>query len=603
MRSLIAISMLISLAVSQSLILEAPDGTCGYLNGERLASYGCHATTQKCAIYYPASTLAVDAVTDISVGLTDFATPSFKTLTPRAAKINTVVITPAPQVDYPAVVCCDPSAGDCTAQPTTCVDAFEHPYSTLCAGNCPDDPMTLKCTAGHALHCNQIQIQSPLYYQRNADSGDGEAHKVGMGAAKGPAPGWFCGASALPTRFIESTIISSRPVFAEESLLPEASAVFVSSPSDDNQVNEPNKGPSTQVAPQATSPFTTVPFTITLGEQIGTSTPLPGPNPGTLDDGFVPKDGHIHEPDAGSEDCCVDEPAFDECCADGVVRRERRLQRRRDTKFHRIGTTVVTSTVTSPNQIGLATTTVTPAAAPAMVITEGFAVVSTMYVGQSDRPPFTEAIRSWNILAPAPTLNATTTSLNDISPHGREGPTKGPEDQHGHIHVRRIIAGAIGGLLGLVLLAVLVRWCDKRRKLGENHGGNRQPNKDKDEDEDNNDQPPARRSARAMNYLQDKYARLKYCLSWTEDQSGESTPPTLHPRNPGPDSNPDRYTASPRGGIHPHGSTPQEQDVSSLYSGFADCQRGGTDGSCPCRSHVLTTNWLAQVQDDGGPPY
>ncbi|KUI58625.1 hypothetical protein VP1G_05882 [Cytospora mali] len=598
MHSYIAISMLISLTVSQSLILEAPDGTCGYLNGERLASYGCHATTQKCAVYYPTSTLAVDTITDISVALTGSATPSFRTLTPRAAKINTVVITPAPQVDYPAVVCCDPSAGDCTAQPTTCVDAFEHPYSTLCAGSRLNDPMTLKCTAGHALHCNQIQFQSPLYYQRNEDSGDGDAPRVGMGVARGPAPGWFCGASALPTRFIESTIISSRPVFADESLLPEASAMFAGSPSDYSHVNEPN-------LPQAISPFTTVPFTITLGEQIGTPSPRPGPNPGTVDDGVIPLGSHIHDSDAGSEDCCVDEPAFEECCTDDPVRRRRRLQRRRDPEAHRIGTTVLTFTVTSPNQIGLATTTDTPAAAPAMAITEVFAVVSTTYVGQSDRPPFTEATRSWKIFAPTPTLNVTTTSLNDIGPHGREGSTKEIEGQQGHIHVRRIIAGAIGGLLGLVLLAVLIRWCDKRRKLGENREEKRQSDKDEDEDEDEdnkNDRPPARRSVRAMNYLQDKYAGLKDCLSWTEDQSGESTPPTLPPRNPGPDSDPDRYTASPRGGIHPYGSMPHVYNVSSMYNNFADCQRGCTDGPCPCRSHVLTTNWLAQVQDDGDPP-
>ncbi|KAK7746827.1 hypothetical protein SLS53_002015 [Cytospora paraplurivora] len=92
-------------------------------------------------------------------------TLSVKRLGPRATQTDTAAITPAPQVDYPAVVCCDPSKGACTAQPTACVDAFEHPYGALCTGDCPNDPMTLKCTAGPTLHCNQIDLapQDPLF--------------------------------------------------------------------------------------------------------------------------------------------------------------------------------------------------------------------------------------------------------------------------------------------------------------------------------------------------------------------------------------------------------------------------------------------------------
>lgn len=560
MRSFIVLLTLLSLAMSQSLVLEAQDGTCGYLNGVRLASYGCQATTQKCAVYYPTSSLAADitGITDISLASMSSATPSFKTLTPRAAGINAAAITPAPQVDYPAVVCCDPSLGDCTAQPTACVDVFEHPYSALCTGSCLNDPMTLKCTAGHALHCNQIQFQSPLYYQRNVDySGAINPLEARIVVAGGPARGWFCGASALPTRIVESTIISRRPVFEDESSRPTAAEIVTGSAGDfisqSTAVSSPN----------------------TLPEQLGAApgsslSPQPGANPGTVDTGVVSSGDYTCDSEAaGGEDCCVDEPASGEDCCTDPVRRARQLQRRRDPEVHRVGITVITSTVTSPNQIGLATTTITPAAAPAMVITEGFAVVSTTYVDQSDRSPFAEATRSWNIVVPTPTLDVTTTGTNTTGPRNPKWPTKQPNRP---AHVSRIIGGVIGGVFVLLLLLTLVNWCNKRRKLGKNKLSEK-------EEEDHS--RTVSRSGRTRNYLWDKYAGVKDRLSWYEEQQGKLTPPTIPRRSLGSDSNPERYTTSPRGGIHSRGGVPQGQQASSLSGDSADGDGGGTNGSSP----------------------
>lgn len=232
--------------MSQSLVLEAQDGTCGYLDGVRPASYGCQAITQKCALYYPTSTRAADdtGIIDLSAGSTCSATPSFKTLTRRADRTNAVTVTSAPRVDSPAVVCCDSSTGNCTTQPTACVDAFNHSYRSLCTGDCLNDPMTLKCTAGDALHCNQFRVQSPLYYRRSVHyNGAFGALEARIGVAGQQVHGWFYGNSAMPTRTVESTTISRGPV------------------SEDESSNPVNVKISTTLPGYPASQFTTVPFT------------------------------------------------------------------------------------------------------------------------------------------------------------------------------------------------------------------------------------------------------------------------------------------------------------------------------------------------------
>ncbi|ROW04088.1 hypothetical protein VSDG_01148 [Cytospora chrysosperma] len=561
----IVLSTLVSLAMSQSLVLEAQDGTCGYLNGVRLASYGCQSVTQKCAVYYPTSSLAADVTsnTDISLASMNTATPSFKTLTPRAA----ASITPAPQVDYPAVVCCDPSLGDCTAQPTACVDVFEHPSNALCTGSCLNNPMTLKCTAGHALHCNQIRFQSPLQYQRNAEyAGAIDSLEARIGVAGGPARGWFCGDAALPTRFVESTVISRRPVFEDESSSLAAAEVVTGSPGG------------------MISQSTTLSSTITLSP---TLSPPPRFNPSTVETGVVSsgdytcdlaatggEDCCIDEPALG-EDCCVDEPASGEdCCSDGPTRRARQIQRRRDPELHRVGITVVTSTVTSPNQIGLATTTVTPAAAPVMVITEGFAVVSTTYLNQSDRSPFAEATRSWNIVVPTLTLDVTATSTTTTVSSNPRWPDKQPKKHHGPAHISRIVGGVLGSLSVLLLLCIIVDWCKRRRKLAKKQLS-------KKEEEDDHDRTVSR-SDRTRNYLWDRHAGVKDRLSWFEDQQNrKSTPPTIPPRSLRSDNSPERYTTPMRDGIHSQGVIPQGQQASSLPGDCADGDGAGANGSNP----------------------
>lgn len=162
---------------SRSLILEAPDDACGYLNGMEKATFGCHQTSERCAIYYPASSATA-------------TTATHATMMP--------MITPAPQ---PSIVCCEPSRGDCTVQPTACADALGG-----CTGICSNDPMTLKCTAGVDNYCNRAHFESPLSFRRV------DALGAGLRPTDAPLDGWFCGPSVLPIQQTEASHSSIAPV-------------------------------------------------------------------------------------------------------------------------------------------------------------------------------------------------------------------------------------------------------------------------------------------------------------------------------------------------------------------------------------------------------
>lgn len=560
----IALPMLNSLAVSQSLVLEAQDGTCGYLNGMKLASYGCQAAAQKCAVYYPTSPLAAGVMTDTSLVPTNLATPSFKTLTPRAVDNNAMVITAAPRVDYPAVLCCDSSKGDCAAQPTACVHAFEHPYSALCTGNCLNDPMTLKCTAGHSPHCNQIEFESPLYYQRRAGANDVvEGLGAAMGVAGEPARGWFCGPSALPTKQIEST------------------AVAISQGNDDHGVKiGSNLNPAAQATPHSISPLTTASYTVTftkhLGSQIST---VPGSEPSPQ----AGSEGYRYELDAVTgEDCCTDEQVSSEkCCTDDITQRARRLQRRKDPDVHKVDLTALTTVMTSPDQIRLVTTTATPAAAPAMTITEGLAIISTAYAGQSNRSAFAEATRSWNVFEPTPTPIDTVKNKNSTGRRGPKRPMGGDGYQDDRAQVGRIVGGVVGGFFSLVLLIVFVRWCKKQRKVG-------------------------RKSLFDGWVANNSNAQSR--LSSIEEQSGGSTTPGNWPTGflgQGNNVRPDM--TSPRAGIAPEGRLSPIYQVSSLSDGSAVDEGNGTDGSSryssPCNDAQAIASKYATMQAQSNARY
>ncbi|KAH8769850.1 hypothetical protein F5883DRAFT_552140 [Diaporthe sp. PMI_573] len=373
---------------SRSVILEAPDEACGYLSGMKQAPFGCNASEQ-CAIYYPTSSMAAPA-----------------TMLP--------MITPAPQ---PSVVCCEPSRGDCTVQPTTCVD-----ISGDCAGTCSNDPMTLKCTAGANIRCNRAHFESPLSFRNIGPMHSGLRH------TDAPADGWFCGGVATSFQQVDAWH-SKAMSMAHVSHSPFSLATTLG-------VTITLSRPGLRLGPSV-SPSTTLGVTITLSKpgQTPGASPMPPP-PAAV----VSEDIDCEDDTPGGEDCCFDERDAAEPCYNEA--RRARLQRRQAT--------------------GGSTTAASPVAAPEDVIGRGSAIVSTAYIGQTDRPPLVEATRPWNVVVPTATTTSKTTTADPEIPRF---PRKN------RLNIRRITIGAVCG--GLVMIAIVCfvwrklvhRLCSRRQRV------------------------------------------------------------------------------------------------------------------------------------------
>lgn len=121
------------------------------------------------------------------------------------------VVTPAPVLDpanHGIVACCNPHQRECTIQPTACVDNDLHPASVLCKGTCPNDDMTLKCTATPGIQCKQIQMATPIeYVSRESDNGklrrrDVEPSKQELATLNNIVRAWYCGLREVMTEVI-----------------------------------------------------------------------------------------------------------------------------------------------------------------------------------------------------------------------------------------------------------------------------------------------------------------------------------------------------------------------------------------------------------------
>ncbi|KAJ0125462.1 hypothetical protein J7T55_006808 [Diaporthe amygdali] len=355
---------------NHSIIIEAPDDACGYLNGLERSRFGCHENSEKCAIYYPSSSVAATTAIDATV---------------------LPMITPAPQ---PSIICCVPSGGDCTVQPTACVDSVED-----CIGISSSDPMTLKCTTGAHRHCNRAHFESPLQFR------DIEALDAGMRLTDAPADGWFCGPSAIPIGHADTSHSKSASM--------------------------------THMSHHSTSQYTTLSVTITLSKPGLEPRPpyIPLPTGAVAPTDTAPGDVDCTDESAGSDDydCCTDEPSTPEpCCNDAHRGRLRRRQ-----------------------AIDGSTTTALPAAAPGEPITRGSAIVSTAYIGQTDRAPFVEATRPWNVIIPTAVANF---SKNTTGPRLRPLPPKKKSQLSKRAKV------AIG--VSVSLLALIAIGCKLWKKYG-----------------------------------------------------------------------------------------------------------------------------------------
>lgn len=375
---------------SPSVILEAPDDTCGYLNGLQKATFGCHETTEKCAIYYPTPSTAARASVDA-------------TLVP--------VITPAPQ---PSIVCCEPSRGDCTVQPTACVDAFGD-----CTGVCSKDPMTLKCTTEPHHYCDRAHFVSPLSF-RHAGALD-----AGLTSTDAPIDGWFCGPSAISMQHTNASH-SKTASMAHMSHSPVSPTTTLSVTI---TLTKPGMGHGPSV-----SPSTTLSVTVTVSKPGLEPGPSPRPSPPAA---VVSEDTGCKNDTPGSDDCCLNEQGTAEpCCYDA---RRARLQRRQ--------------AIDGP------TTAILPAAAPGDEISRGFAIISTAYLGQTDRAPFVEATREWNVVTPTAASTSTTTTTDPrIQPS-----TPRRKNNRLNSEGKTAIGVTIGFVFLIVIGSVLGKDCCPRR--------------------------------------------------------------------------------------------------------------------------------------------
>lgn len=110
--------------------------------------------------------------------------------------------TPAPSLQpapYAAMACCEGDSPVCTIQPTACVDNHLHPASVLCTGNCPNDDMTLKCTADITAQCKLAHAATPIVYLQKPSYGDGtpregaESNQRRLASLNQVVRGWYCG--------------------------------------------------------------------------------------------------------------------------------------------------------------------------------------------------------------------------------------------------------------------------------------------------------------------------------------------------------------------------------------------------------------------------
>lgn len=390
------------------------------------APFGCLNASEKCAIYYPTSSMTAPA-----------------TMLP--------MITPAPQ---PSVVCYEPSRGDCTVQPTACVDTFGD-----CTGTCSNDPMTLKCTAGPHLYCNRAHFESPLSF-RNIWAMDS-----GPRSTDAPADGWFCGTAAITVQRADAS--HSKTVS------------------------------TAHISHSSVRVTTTLSVTITLSKPGQTSGAPPMSSPSET---VVAEDIDCEDDALSRDDCCYDEQDPVEPCYNEA--RRARLQQRQ--------------------AIGGSTTAASPVAAPKDAISRGTAIVSTAYIGQTDRPPLVEATRPWNVILPTGVPTSTTeTDRPQLQPFPRKG-----RDQ---LNIRGIIIGAILG--GLAIIAIV---CCAWRKLRYHSSSRRQQLLTRHQDGHELAGYPEHTSKRQGNYLQ--YTKNLVSIEDRADVTSQQTPPRRgHTREqPGP---------------------------------------------------------------------
>lgn len=479
------------------LIIQASNNICGYIEGAegkqmiilseprysmacqrladacsspkiKVAPYGCPNTKDTCAVYFPSSSLAralpgesiktSKASSLESTGVTRPPTAhESEQHGPQPRSESPPMITPPPSNDG-SIICCGEDSDYCTIQPTTCVDNYNHPASDLCKDDCLHDPMTLKCTNNANLHCNQVNLESPLVYVDSVE-GQWKARKRriqksdDLVTATGVVRGWFCGLSTVP-KDIFSTVTEVSTVGPGGALHTKQSVT-----SDASTNNQSRPESTTQTAALGPGPAG-LPFTNTQDVEFAPT------DPGDCDLDVV--DCCVEDDDVALEEPCIEE------CAEIVPRTKVPHQKRRRRSISQPASTsevedtgyfdkengnVITNVITitqGERPIG----TAVPAPAPGMTITEAILIVSTTYANQSNRSPLSEVTRALTIVPP------TGTSISSTArPKTSGGPRGGVQKigkNSGNPKAGIIAGGVVGGLVLAAVMIWLLLWCFRR---------------------------------------------------------------------------------------------------------------------------------------------
>lgn len=325
--------------------------------------------------------------------------------------------TPAPSLpsaDYGAMACCDGDAPVCTIQPTACVDNHLHPASVLCTGNCPNDDMTLKCTADTGSQCRLAHAATPLVYLQKPSHEDLRLRQRTASSQERLASlnrivrGWYCAqlepnTDPAPQHLEISTL--------EQFQSTPDSAASQTSSSDDTAATKTHAAANHEEAnhadevPQANSqPPLSVLDPISPAQ-------LPPVDSGSSQTGFP-----------GNENCdWVNE--YGECCepSEGgyyrIKRQEQvtRLQYNKNLGEQLLNSTVpkvqVITTTRSTTNVSRPLTTFVPMEAPDMSIVEAVYVVLNTYGNQTDEIAYKSATESHTILLYSGATEQTTATI------------------------------------------------------------------------------------------------------------------------------------------------------------------------------------------------
>lgn len=370
------------------------------------------------------------------------------------------------------MLCCDQKSDQCTLQPTTCVDNYNHPASALCTDSCIHDPLTLKCTDGPRSFCNLVQFESPLEFIDRSEPNARLHRRIYSWKGKdvatvgGVVRGWFCGITPVPADYVTVAI--------ESSTIAENGKIYTTDRGDNHIISD---GAASKTA-SATHSTEVVPTQTAIHSEEDQSDAAYADTE-DCDDEVADDDCCYEDDDCCDEDvdCCYDdydvgweEPCVENCVE--VMPRGVMSHRRQRWSTSEPGAETETQEAKlvfskrseRPSKIVLNTITITqgprpvathyPQEAPEMTITEAVMIISATFQNQTNRYLLSEATQTFAIVPPI-AASSTSTSPRTSGPPRKLRP--GRVDKQENFIAGKIVGIVIGSLAGIVVLFFTAR--------------------------------------------------------------------------------------------------------------------------------------------------